>query len=225
MRGLGEKIKKYWLSDVSFVTQLLFLAFMVFIVPMLVEFGLYIPILIHSIFLLFLISGIFYEYKNKLLWFAMLLFVLQVLLFIRYIWSPHDTNFLFHWITIANVSFFIYLNVRLLFRDKAINFYRIVGAINIYLLIAIYGALCIGYIDVLMNASITGAVDLQHNEFDYGQFMYFSLSSLTTVGYGDIYAASMTVKMLGVFLSSVGILFPAVVLARLVSLFDRGELK
>lgn len=53
------------------------------------------------------------------------------------------------------------------------------------------------------------------------QFMYFSLTSLTTVGFGDIFAENMAVKMLSVFLSAAGMLFPAIVLARLVSLVDK----
>jgi len=51
--------------------------------------------------------------------------------------------------------------------------------------------------------------------------MYFSLTSLTTVGFGDIVAENMAVKMLAVFLSAAGMLFPAIVLARLVSLVDK----
>ena len=53
---------------------------------------------------------------------------------------------------------------------------------------------------------------------DYIHFIYFSLASLTTVGFGDIYAVSTPAKMLATFLSTLGILFPAIVIARLVGL-------
>lgn len=49
--------------------------------------------------------------------------------------------------------------------------------------------------------------------------------SLTTVGYGDIYPDGMAARMLSVMLSAVGILYPAVVIARLVSGKDDLEVK
>ncbi len=53
---------------------------------------------------------------------------------------------------------------------------------------------------------------------DYIYFIYFSLASLTTVGFGDIYAVSTPAKMLATFLATLGVLFPAIVIARLVGL-------
>jgi hypothetical protein len=47
--------------------------------------------------------------------------------------------------------------------------------------------------------------------------VYYSLVSLTTVGYGDIYPDGMAARMLSVMLSAVGILYPAVVISRLIS--------
>jgi hypothetical protein len=43
---------------------------------------------------------------------------------------------------------------------------------------------------------------------------------LTTVGFGDISPINGFTKMFSVFLSSIGILYPAVVIARLVSLVN-----
>ena len=215
------KVRKYWLSDVSFVSQMLFLSFLVFVLPIMIEEGFYHPLFVQVLFLLLLLSGLFYEYKNNLIWIATVLIGLQLYLFVEDFFTLGETHFLFNWVTILNILFFIYLNFRLLFRDKSINFYRIIGAINIYLLIAVYGALTTGFVHVIKGNSIGGALELYNNERDYAQFMYFSLTSLTTVGYGDIYAENMSVKMLGVFLSAVGILFPAVVLARLVSMVNK----
>lgn len=213
-------IKRYWLSDISFVSQMLVLAFLVFILPILIDEGFYYPWFVQLIFLALFISGLFYEYKNKLIWFALLLLGIQVYLFVRDFFTEGETNFLFNPVTLLNVVLFIYLNIKLLFRDNSINFYRIIGAINIYLLIAVYGALTVGFIHQLKGNSIQGDFVLYGNEMDYGEYMYFSLTSLSTVGYGDTVAENMAVKMLGVFLSVAGILFPVIVLARLVSKVD-----
>jgi hypothetical protein len=42
--------------------------------------------------------------------------------------------------------------------------------------------------------------------------------SLTTVGFGDVYAVTVPAKMLATLLSTLGVLFPAIVIARLVGL-------
>jgi hypothetical protein len=59
---------------------------------------------------------------------------------------------------------------------------------------------------------------LSGTDNDHVYFIYFSLVSLTTVGFGDIYAVSVPAKMLATFLSTLGVLFPAIVIARLVGL-------
>jgi len=107
---------------------------------------------------------------------------------------------------------------RLLFRDEIVNTYRIVGAVNVYLLLALMGALTLEVIHAATGVSIGGNVVLSGKDDDYVHFIYFSLVSLTTVGYGDIYAVSTAARMLATFLSTLGVLFPAIVIARLVGL-------
>ncbi len=68
------------------------------------------------------------------------------------------------------------------------------------------------------GVSIGGNVVLIGLDDDYIYFIYFSLASLTTVGFGDIYAVSTPAKMLATFLATLGVLFPAIVIARLVGL-------
>ena len=69
-----------------------------------------------------------------------------------------------------------------------------------------------------LYASIGGNVVLSGKDGDYVHFIYFSLASLTTVGFGDIYAVNTFARMLATFLSTLGVLFPAIVIARLVGL-------
>ena len=98
------------------------------------------------------------------------------------------------------------------------NIYRIIGVINVYLLLALIGALTLEVIHAVSGVSVGGNVVLSGTDIDYVHFIYFSLASLTTVGFGDIYAVSTSAKMLATFLSALGILFPAIVIARLVGL-------
>nr|WP_246415159.1 potassium channel family protein [Mesonia hippocampi] len=80
------------------------------------------------------------------------------------------------------------------------------------------GALTLEVIHSTTGESIAGNVALQGNDIDYVHFIYFSLSSLTTVGFGDIYPVNIFTKMLATFLSVMGVLFPAVIIARLLGM-------
>ncbi len=125
-------------------------------------------------------------------------------------------------ISVSAILFSIHLALRLraplLFRDQSVNTYRIVGAVNVYLLLALMGALTLEVIHAATGVSIGGNVVLSGKDDDYVHLIYFSLASLTTVGFGDIYAVSTSAKMLATFLSTLGILFPAIIIARLVGL-------
>ena len=50
------------------------------------------------------------------------------------------------------------------------------------------------------------------------EFTYFSFATLTTLGYGDIVALKPTARMIVIIEALIGQLFPATLLARLVSL-------
>jgi Ion channel len=80
------------------------------------------------------------------------------------------------------------------------------------------GALALEVIHATTGVSLGGNVVLSGKDEDYIHFIYFSLASLTTVGFGDIYAVSGSARMLATFLSTLGVLFPAIVIARLVGL-------
>ena len=52
------------------------------------------------------------------------------------------------------------------------------------------------------------------------QFVYYSLITLSTAGYGDILPASMLARMLAGLEVTIGVLYIAILVARLVSLYD-----
>jgi hypothetical protein len=70
---------------------------------------------------------------------------------------------------------------------------------------------------------LAGCAPIIGNEQDYISFIYFSFASMTTVGFGDVYAINTASKMLAVFLAAVGMLYPAIIIARLVALATVGS--
>jgi hypothetical protein len=169
-------------------------------------------------------SGIFSTRSVGLIAVSAILFSIHLTLrLIRFGENPYSFFVLENVIGIANTLVFIYINLRLLFRDRIVNAYRIVGAVNVYLLLALMGALTLEVIHAATGVSIGGNVVLSGTDNDYVHFIYFSLASLTTVGFGDIYAVSAPARMLATFLSTLGVLFPAIVIARLVGLASSGN--
>jgi len=219
MRNLIRKFQSYWLADASFITLLIMLIAAVFVLPVIMEISGHGVLLFNILLLSVFFSGIFSTRSVGLISVSAILFSIQLTLrVIRFGENPYSFFVLENVMGIANALVFIFINLRLLFRDQSVNTYRIIGAINVYLLFALMGALTLEVIHAATGVSIGGNVVMTGTDEDYVPFIYFSLTSLTTVGFGDIYAVSAPAKMLSTFLSTVGMLFPAIIIARLVGL-------
>jgi len=217
MRNLIRKFQSYWLADASFVTLLVMLMAAVFVLPAIMEASGHGVLLFNVLLLSVFFSGIFSTRSVGLISASATLFVIHLALrLIRFGENPYSYFILENVIAIANTLIFIFINLRLLFRDHSVNKYRIVGAVNVYLLFALMGALTLEVIHTATGASIGGNVVLNGTDDVYVHFIYFSLASLTTVGFGDIYAVSTSARMLATFLATLGVLFPAIVIASLV---------
>jgi hypothetical protein len=208
----------YLLADASFGLLLLILLFTVFVLPILIEYGHVNPIFVNSVFLFLFFTGIWSSRNRFIVFFTASLFFLQLVLrLLRF----SDTEFEFYLLErvvgILNMMVFIFLNFSLLFRDFEVNVYRVIGAVNVYLSVAILGAFVFEMIFLITGESIAGQMVLQGLDEDFASYIYFSLVSLTTVGFGDLYPTQIMAKMLSVFLSTIGILYPAVVIAKLVA--------
>jgi hypothetical protein len=224
MRNLIRNFRSYWLEDASFVTLLIMLITAVFVLPVIMDLSGHGVLLFNILMLSVFFSGIFSTRSVGLIAVSAILFSIHLTLrLVRFGENPYSFFVLENVIGIANTLVFIYINLRLLFRDRIVNAYRIVGAVNVYLLLALMGALTFEVIHAATGVSLGGNVVLSGTDNDYVHFIYFSLASLTTVGFGDIYAVSAPARMLATFLSTLGVLFPAIVIARLVGLASSGN--
>lgn len=224
MRSLIRSFQSFWLADASFVILLIMLVTVVFVLPVLMEITGSGVLLFNVLLLGVFFSGIFSTRNPWLIATSATLFSIHLVLrLIRFGDNPYSFYVLENLVGIANALVFILINLRLLFRDQSVNAYRIVGAINIYLLLALVGALTLEVIQATTGASVGGNVALSGTDRDFPQLIYFSLVSLTTVGFGDIYAVTTPARMLATFLAMLGVLFPAIVIARLVGLVSASK--
>jgi hypothetical protein len=213
-----KRAKNYWISDTSFVTLLGMLLFTVFILPVMIDKEGDTTVFLNIMFILLFIVGIFSAMEKGFLIASTSMVTLHLLLrLIRFTDIPYEFYLLERIVIILNLILLTVINIRLLFRDQEVNTYRVIGAVNVYLLVALSGAFGFELIQIIIGDSIGGEILISGMDVDYGDYMYFSLVSISTIGFGDLYPINMASKMLSVFLSVLGILYPAVVIAKLVS--------
>lgn len=216
-RKIVKNFNEYWLTDASFIVLLVALVFTVFFLPVLIEYHRVEVVFVNAVFLFLFFTGIWSSTHPFLIVFTSVLFFTQLVLrLLRFSDLPVEFYLAERVIGLVNMIVFIFLNFRLLFRNDEINFYRVIGAINIYLLLAILGAFIFEIINLVTGSSISGLHEFSGLDEDYSAYIYFSLVSLTTVGFGDYIPVNIMSKMVSVFLSAIGILYPAIVISKLV---------
>jgi hypothetical protein len=101
------------------------------------------------------------------------------------------------------------------------TFDRILGAITLYILIGVVWSEAYQLIRIRDSGANIGIAH-DNTSADRSTWIYFSFVTLTTVGYGDITPVAHAARSLAILEALVGQLYPAIVLARLVSLQVAG---
>ena len=100
-------------------------------------------------------------------------------------------------------------------RPSPVNRHCIMGSVVAYLLLGLIWAQSYDLVEELAAGSFT-PVGSTHGA-EWSGFLYFSLVTLTTVGYGDITAIGPIARSLVTAEAVIGHLFPTILIARLVS--------
>jgi hypothetical protein len=103
------------------------------------------------------------------------------------------------------------------FAPGRITYHRIVGAVSLYFLIALIFAGLFAILGVLIPNAFSGLA-LADNPALASNVIYFSFVTLTSTGYGDIFPVHPIARSLCNVETVIGQLYPAILLARLVSL-------
>lgn len=135
---------------------------------------------------------------------------------------------------LATLGFLVVLTLVIIghtFKEGPVTSSRIQGALAAYLLIGITWANLYRITLLFLPGAfhVPATPEGQASPSTEWQLTYFSFVTLTTVGYGDFVPVHPTARMLAILEALIGQLFPATLLARLVSLQildrdrDRGE--
>jgi len=92
---------------------------------------------------------------------------------------------------------------------------RVFGAIVLYLLLGLTWAVAYQIAESMVPGSFTQSPD---PDAGLSGWFYFSFVTLTTVGYGDIAPLTQPARSLAILEALIGQLYPAIIIARLVSL-------
>jgi len=213
---------RFWATDRSLSILLVFLCLVIFVVHPLNELDIVGRRLISVFFSLLLISGVSAVAKNRLATVVVggLVFANIVTRWLRL--SFGDASFVL-WDAFFGGLFCGIMAVIVLtqvFREGRITFNRIQGAIAAYLLVGLFWAFAYEIVSLQWPAAFASAspTGVSPNEDLSSRFIYFSLVTLTTMGYGDITPLHPIARSLATMEALIGQLFPAVLLARLVSM-------
>ena len=221
MKRILAYLERLWTTDIALTALLISLLIFIFVIYPLGLIGSF-SLLPTVFFSLILITGTITVSRNPI--FRTLVFswgILSLIMqWVRYLF-PHQA-----FILVANCLglFFLLLLTSLILsqalREGPTTYHRITGAVAAYLLIGMMWSVAYFLIALLIPGafSIQGSSAPSGGESVHSQLFYFSFVTLTTIGYGDIAAVHPIVRMLVILEGVVGQLFPAILIARLVSL-------
>ena len=119
------------------------------------------------------------------------------------------------------LTFYVYAGVLVLqrvMRTEKVTVDEIYGALSVYILIGIMWGMLYRIVEQLVPDSFRSVT----GEIVPWDLVYFSFTTLMTVGYGDIQPASPYAKALAILEGLAGVLYTAVFISRLVGLYARG---
>lgn len=212
-------VSQFWRSDwhLSFLLGLLLLV--VFVLYPMSDRGKFVGVVLQAVFSLILISGAaMLAGSRTVLALAVLFAVGTASVGWLRLYAPDGR------LTVLGTSMWIMFFAMLagvilirVFGEGRINFHRIQGAVAVYLLLGVIWSGCYRLV-VHMDSGAFSLPAVADEGTLMSKLVYFSFVTLTTVGYGDMAAVHPAARSLAMLEALTGQLFPAVLIARLVSM-------
>jgi hypothetical protein len=214
--GKSNKILRFWNEDRSLSVMFVLLVVFIFVLVPALDRGRIGELIIKGTYTIMLCTAILSVAKNNRYVTVIGLFAIAAII-VNWVsdFEPTTTVLIIH--NIASISFnllFALVILKKTFKEGDITFQRIQGSIVVFLLAG------------LMYAYVFDAIYLYAGPGSFNnvsgiglkEFLYFSFTSLTTMGYGDITPVHPLARSLANSEALIGQLYPAILIARLVSL-------
>ena len=187
-----------------------------FLGPMAFDYGMLSLVNLEILFLIILIASIFLHKHNtklfKITVVSLILILINILIF------DLNQSVFQYFLKLLIIGITIIELFKEILRTKIIDAHIISGAVSIYILIGVFWYLL--YMLLLMIDPDSFTFNLHHTNKLSIDMLYFSFTTLTTLGYGDITPTSYTAKMWAMTEAMVGVMFLAVMIGRLISHFN-----
>ena len=213
-------LSPFWIEDRGLSFFLAFLVLVTIFVPM-VSLSRYGRIGLGLMFALMLFSGAVASIRNRILMY--LIIALTVLEFTADLIVEFDPSFGHHgWDTalkISGLAILVVVTLKQTFRPGPVSVHRVMGGVAAYMLIGVTWAFAYKLLmeqrpDAIHFQKFIGGIPTGEPSL----LMYFSFSTLTSVGYGDAYPVHRIARSLATAESLIGQLYPAILIATLVGL-------
>jgi hypothetical protein len=212
--------KHFWTEESGLTSILVLLCISNFIITPFFEKGQLLDLLIRFIWLALLFAGIttLSETRMQRRLFSIIPVLLISVNVIRYF---RDSPFLVYIDLLSDIAVFtlligmVFIKV---FEKGPVTFHRIVGAVAGYMLIGNLWADMFQFLYVHLPGSIQLASPDADSIIRPATFIYFSYTTLTTTGFGDILPVHTISRTLVIIEQLIGVFYPAILIGRLVSL-------
>jgi len=227
-RRILPYLERLWATDVGLTTLLASLLIYIFFLYPLAGPG-WVRLLTNVFLSLILIAGAITVSRNRI--FRTLVFSWGLLTFVflwtRYLFPDQALVFLTNCLALVFQVLLTLLILSQIFREGPTTSHRIMGAVAAYLLLGVIWSLAYYLIALRMPEAfnVQGPFSLSDRESLQSDLFYFSFVTLTTIGYGEIVAVHPMARMLVILEGVAGQLFPAILIARLVSLQVQSKKK
>lgn len=228
MKQIKHYFNRFWSTDSGLTALLILLVLSLFVFYPLHEIR-YIDFIINILFSLILLSGVVIVLGQRFLRFLVLGLVVinSICNWMEYFSPSAGLGVLSALLNFLCFSFLVLIVLMQVFKEGRITAQRVQGAIAAYLLFGLlwgflYQSIALSVADAFRFSTTQPALSINALK---AEMTYFSFITLTTLGYGDILAVHPFARMLVIMEALTGQLFPAILLARLVTLeiMDRND--
>jgi hypothetical protein len=227
-------VTKLWSEERSLTAFLALLVVEIFVIAPINISGPAVRLVNSVIFSMLLVMGLLTMTRRKSLQALLAIFVLLAVLtrWARLVFGMQDLIVLDGILMLLCTIGFLVIVLWQVYREGPVTVHRIQGAIAAYLLLSLVFAIAYSLIEHLQPGSFQMPSAQAHSGGPINQvYYYFSVVTLTTAGFGDITAVHPFARSLVMMEALIGQLYPAILIARLVSLHveerrgKRGENK
>jgi hypothetical protein len=221
MKSMSKHVTRFWSEERSLTVFLILLIVEIFIIAPINRTGIALGLVNNIFFSLLLLVGLLTMTRHKALQAVVMIFVALAVAthWARLVFGVSGLEIIDSLLMLACVTGFLVIVLWQVYREGPVTGHRVMGAVAGYILLAVVFAIAYSLVEYLAPGSFQMPSALSQSRESHGQlFYYFSVTTLTTAGFGDITAVNPFARTLVMMEALIGQLYPAILIARLVSL-------